>query len=246
MLRIRNLMLEDTGNFTVHVKHETGDVSDKTFRLVVYGEAPAPRILPSNLSISPKGCNVTLQCQVTGTKGVNISWEGRPYWGLSQQSNNGTYLHLFLWGNYSDSTINCSSSNPADKKVASIKLFNICSNASQTWRYHLLVLLLIPIVAAAGLGSWMWKKKSRKKSAITAFNFKKNKEINTPETLYENIGQKRLHTGDQTQAKDRSPPEVIYENIGEISAGEQYQHQPFAGTMVNVPPPLYNQVVLPR
>ncbi|XP_053133840.1 SLAM family member 5-like isoform X2 [Hemicordylus capensis] len=139
-LKIKDLKMEDAGKYKAHVKLGTTGIQDASFNLAVYEPVPEPKIL-YNLTRTPDRCNVTLQCQVSGNGGFNVTWKrgDRPLraWeegpgGWYQLSGNGRDLRLLLWPpSSSDSDFSCQVSNPADCKQSLVNLRSICPNAAQ-------------------------------------------------------------------------------------------------------------------
>ncbi|XP_024054166.1 signaling lymphocytic activation molecule-like [Terrapene carolina triunguis] len=133
-LRIRALELGDRGVYEARIRIVPATVEEQAFRLAVYEPVPAPEIESHSLSSPAAGCNVTLQCQVSGREEVNISWSrGNPPRNLGdskryQLSPDGRTLHLSLQPNLMDSTFTCTASNPVDQKNISLDLQSICQS----------------------------------------------------------------------------------------------------------------------
>ncbi|XP_060125629.1 SLAM family member 5-like [Zootoca vivipara] len=137
-LRIKDLQMEDSGAYRARVSFVTKHFQDQTFLLTVYEPVPEPKILPRKVSNTPYGCNVTLQCQVSGKGEFNISWRrGNPLRDLEfgsdwfQLSNNGKDLHLSWWLNSSEPNFTCLVTNPADQKNISFSVLNICQTRGE-------------------------------------------------------------------------------------------------------------------
>ncbi|XP_053133841.1 CD48 antigen-like [Hemicordylus capensis] len=164
-LRIKDLEMRHSGVYMAHVKLDTEEVEDHTFRLTVYEPVPEPKILHQLLSTASDGCHVTLQCQAFGKGEFNVTWkrgnnllraweEGMDWYLLS---GNDTGIHLFWQPSSSDSNLTCLVSNPADKKNASFNLLSICpyveANTIFFWiRIFILVGLIVQIGTVAFLG----------------------------------------------------------------------------------------------
>uniref|UniRef100_A0A670K223 Ig-like domain-containing protein n=1 Tax=Podarcis muralis TaxID=64176 RepID=A0A670K223_PODMU len=132
-LKISNLVVKDSGNYTAHVTFSTGVTESHTFNLTVYEPVREPQVTHKLISNTPDGCNVTLRCQASGTGDFRVSWKrGNPLRALDkspdwhQLSDNGEDLHLFWHRNASDANITCLVSNPVDQKNISINLLSLC------------------------------------------------------------------------------------------------------------------------
>ncbi|XP_061462008.1 SLAM family member 9-like [Rhineura floridana] len=137
-LRIKGLEVEDTGIYKVRVRFTTAVVQDHTFHLAVYEPVPTPQICHQEVSNSPGRCNVTLQCQVSGTGGFDVSWRtGNPLRALEDSfdwfhlSDNGRDLRLSWQPTPLDSSFTCLVSNPVDQKNVSFDLLSICQKETQ-------------------------------------------------------------------------------------------------------------------
>ncbi|XP_032992136.1 SLAM family member 9-like [Lacerta agilis] len=132
-LRIKDLEMGDSGIYSIRVRFISKKYADYTFHLSVYEPVPEPKILSRVVSNSPDGCNVTLQCQVPGKRGFNISWKrGGAFRDIEDGSKsyhlsgNGKDLHLFWKLNSSDPNITCLVTNPVDQNSISSSLLDIC------------------------------------------------------------------------------------------------------------------------
>ncbi|XP_053225985.1 uncharacterized protein LOC128404415 isoform X2 [Podarcis raffonei] len=137
-LKISNLVVKDSGNYTAHVTFSTGVIESHTFNLTVYEPVQEPQVTHKLISNTPDGCNVTLRCQASGKGDLRVSWKrGNPLRALGeclgwhQLSDNGKDLHLFWHRNASDTNITCLVSNPADQKNISINLLSLCPAEAQ-------------------------------------------------------------------------------------------------------------------
>ncbi|XP_053133827.1 SLAM family member 9-like isoform X4 [Hemicordylus capensis] len=178
-LRIKDLVLDDSGIYRAHARFDTAVNEDYTFNLTVHKPVPEPKISHHLISNASAGCNVTLKCQVPPGKGdFKISWKrGNPLGTLEgisdwyRVSASGTDLHLLWQPSNSDSTFTCLVSNPADQKSISFDLLSICPNeaenqggAGQMWWWWILVLLaLIGIIVSVFIGIWMKRKRPDKR-----------------------------------------------------------------------------------
>ncbi|KAM9114683.1 T-lymphocyte surface antigen Ly-9-like [Pangshura tecta] len=131
-LRIRALELGDRGVYKARIKIVPATVEEQAFLLAVYEPVPAPEIKSHSLSSTAAGCNVTLQCQVSGREEVNVSWSsGNPPRDPGdleryQVTPDGRTLRLSLQPDPPDSTFTCTASNPVDQKNVSLDLQSIC------------------------------------------------------------------------------------------------------------------------
>ncbi|CAM4707518.1 unnamed protein product [Caretta caretta] len=170
-LRIKALELGDSGVYEARVKIVPATLEEQAFLLTVYEPVPEPEIKSHSVSSTADGCNVTLQCQVSGREEVNVSWmRGNPPRGLGnseryQLSRDGRTLRLSLQPNPPNSTFTCMASNPVDQKSVSPDLQSICQSGDKgtdtaMWMGPLCVGLIV--VTAACVGMWLWKKRRKK------------------------------------------------------------------------------------
>ncbi|XP_028566483.2 V-set and immunoglobulin domain-containing protein 10-like isoform X1 [Podarcis muralis] len=156
-LRIKDLQVEDSGAYRARVSFATQHFQDQTFLLTVYEPVPELKILPRNVSNTPYGCNVTLQCQVSGTGEFNISWRrGNPLSDIEvgsdwyQLSNNGKDLHLSWWLNSSEPNFTCLVTSPDDQKNISFSVLNICQtrgeNTPMAWVSLRVIFILLGLL----------------------------------------------------------------------------------------------------
>ncbi|XP_044847135.1 T-lymphocyte surface antigen Ly-9-like isoform X2 [Mauremys mutica] len=133
-LRIKALELDDSGVYGARIKIQPAIVEDQAFLLAVYEPVPVPEIKSHSLSSTAAGCNVTLQCQVSGREKVNVSWSsGNPPRDLGdleryQLTPDGRTLRLSLQPDLLNSTFTCTASNPVDQKNVSLYLQSICQS----------------------------------------------------------------------------------------------------------------------
>ncbi|XP_077175227.1 SLAM family member 9-like isoform X2 [Paroedura picta] len=209
-LRIRALEKEDSGVLRARVLLATSDIHEQVFGLSVFEPLPDPHIRALLASQTARGCNVTLQCLASEGGGLNISWkrgdplrvleEGSGWYQLSAE---GTDLHL-SWGPGSpDSSVTCLLSSPVEQKNASLDLLSICPDKGHprtTWFLLAVLLLLIP---AAGVGSYLWKNRSSQE-AVPPAALEKN---GSPELLYVKLQNRRSPPeGGESQDLDQLPP----------------------------------------
>ncbi|XP_045837966.1 uncharacterized protein LOC123927442 [Meles meles] len=134
-LRIDNLTLEDSGLYRARESYTRGRQYDQDFNLTVYEPAPLPRIRAMVLSLTPGGCNITVECNTTGTrKDVTVSWESK---GLPKEleqrpapgpAPNPWTLAVNLPLRQPSPSLSCVVSNQADQKTATLDLGDVCGH----------------------------------------------------------------------------------------------------------------------
>ncbi|XP_064449583.1 uncharacterized protein LOC135364630 [Mirounga angustirostris] len=135
-LRIDNLTLEDSGRYRARESYRRGRQHDQDFHLRVYEPAPLPQIRATVLSLTPGWCNVTVECDTTGTReDLIVSWEseGLPK-ELEQRPSPGPVpnpwtLAVNLPLSQPSSSLTCVVSNQVDQKTATRGLGNICGHS---------------------------------------------------------------------------------------------------------------------
>ncbi|XP_058716768.1 SLAM family member 5 [Poecile atricapillus] len=184
-LRIRQLQRGDSGVFGARIKMQPALVDDQSFNLSVYESVPSPRTRSRLLASTLEWCNLTLQCQGSGSGAVNVTWrrdsaaEGDPGGrrlspdgaGRHQVSPDGTTLRVALPPAATNVTYACTVSNPADHKVAVFDLQELCrggggSSAFSTSGYVVLALILVAV--ALGGAFWCWRVNSEKAAEAAA------------------------------------------------------------------------------
>ncbi|XP_077607739.1 CD48 antigen-like [Crocuta crocuta] len=138
-LRIDKLTLKDSGWYRARCSFSTGIENAQYFHLSVYEPVPRPQVLEDTLSLTRDWCNVTLECNATGTTGaVNVSWESK---GLPREleqreapgpAPNPWTLALNLPLNQPSPSITCVVSNPVDQKTATRDLGEVCVHERET------------------------------------------------------------------------------------------------------------------
>lgn len=207
ILRIKNLELEDAGDYEARVRLANAENEKFIFILTVHDPVPDPRIWPQVISDTPSACRVTLRCQPSGPGDFNVSWrfESTPILEVRvgsadwyQLSANGTDLHLSSKPNFTDSNITCLVSNAVDQKQVSFDLSQICSSQEKgrfpTRGLMLFFCVLVPILLVA-LGIHKWKKR-RKASPSSATRFIEESPV---ELQYAEIAKKRPPEGNEDQ-----------------------------------------------
>ncbi|XP_045837958.1 SLAM family member 9-like isoform X2 [Meles meles] len=174
-LRIDNLTLEDSGLYRVQESYTTGRQYEQYFHLMVYEPVPLPQIRATDLSLTPGWCNLTLECDLTGTKeDLTVSWESK---GLPREleqrlapgpaPNPWTLAVNLSLGQPSPSLI-CVVSNQRDQKTATLDLADVCGHDAQgqTSAAHLFGILASVAVLLLILGAGMYLCKRRGKKNL--------------------------------------------------------------------------------
>ncbi|XP_026512096.1 T-lymphocyte surface antigen Ly-9-like [Terrapene carolina triunguis] len=231
-LRIRALELNDSGVYEARIKIVPATVEEQTFLLAVYEPVPAPEIKSHSLSSTAAGCNVTLQCQVSGREEVNVSWSrGNPPRDLGdskryQLSPDARTLRLSLQPNLWNSTFTCTASNPMDQQSISLDLQSICQSRdtdTAMWMGPLCVGLIV--VTAACVGMWLWKKRRKKPVGQAAVPTVPEEEC-LSEPHYAEIKRRSPPEGDDQDPgfpSERTPITTIYDQIRVVPAGPSEQ-----------------------
>ncbi|XP_039910180.1 T-lymphocyte surface antigen Ly-9-like isoform X3 [Hirundo rustica] len=176
-LRIRELQRGDSGVFGARIKMQPALVDDQSFNLSVYESVPSPRTRSQLLASTLEWCNLTLQCQGSGSGAVNVTWQRDSLtWGQlgtarHQLSPDGTTLRVALPPAATNVTYACTVSNPADRKVALFDLQSLCQggggpSAFSTSGYVVLSLILVAV--SLGGAFWCWRANSEKASEAAA------------------------------------------------------------------------------
>ncbi|XP_004416015.1 PREDICTED: uncharacterized protein LOC101382511 [Odobenus rosmarus divergens] len=134
-LRIDNLTLEDSGRYRARESYRRGREYDLDFHLRVYEPMPLPQIRGTVLSLTPAWCNVTVECDTTGTReNRTVSWESE---GLSREleqrpspgpAPNYWSLAVNLPLTQPNSSLTCVVSNQVDQKTATRDLGDVCGH----------------------------------------------------------------------------------------------------------------------
>uniref|UniRef100_A0A8C8VPL5 Ig-like domain-containing protein n=1 Tax=Pelusios castaneus TaxID=367368 RepID=A0A8C8VPL5_9SAUR len=131
-LRIQALELNDSGTYEARITRVPITQEDWTFSLTVYEPVPEPKIRSVSLSSTSEGCNVTLQCEVSGRENMTVSWrrgnppQDRSYSEQYQLAPGGRPLSLSLQPSSPDSTFTCTASNPVSQRSVSFDLQSVC------------------------------------------------------------------------------------------------------------------------
>ncbi|XP_053866719.1 signaling lymphocytic activation molecule-like [Malaclemys terrapin pileata] len=234
-LRIKALELGDSGVYEARIRIVPATMEELAFLLAVYEPVPTPEIKSHLLSSTAAGCNVTLQCQVSGREEVNVSWSrGNPPRDLGdpkryQLSPDGRTFHLSLQPNLMNSTFTCTASNPMDQQSISLDLQSICQSrdtATDTamWMGPLCVGLII--ITAACVGMWLWKKRRKKPVGQAAVPTVPEEEECLSEPHYAEIKRRSPPEGDDQDPgfpSERTPITTIYDQIRVVPAGPSEQ-----------------------
>uniref|UniRef100_A0ACB8G6P3 Uncharacterized protein n=1 Tax=Sphaerodactylus townsendi TaxID=933632 RepID=A0ACB8G6P3_9SAUR len=202
-LRIRALEKKDNSTLEVRVVFTSREVLRQTFHLSIFEPVPDPEIRPHLVSRTAEVCNVTLHCLASEKRGIEVSWKrgnssDQP--GVPEEGSD-TDLHVSWRPNSLDSTFTCLLSNPADQKSASLDLASICRSEDDGRPVYVWILGLVPfLILVAGVGIWLWKKRSRPK----ALPLTKSEKRVPPE--YPEVQKKRSPPeGDDNQSAEAHP-----------------------------------------
>ncbi|XP_044846597.1 SLAM family member 6-like [Mauremys mutica] len=229
-LRIKALELGDGSVYEARITIQPATVEEQAFLLTVYKPVPVPEIESHSLSSTAAGCNVTLQCQVSGREEVNVSWSsGNPPRDLGdleryQLTPDGRTLRLSLQPNPPDSTFTCTVSNPMDQKSVSFNLQSICqSRDTPMWMGPLCTGLIV--VTAACVGMYLWKTRRKKPVGRAAVPMVPEEECPS-EPHYAEIKRRSPPEGnDQDPGFPSERPLIttIYDQIRVVPAGPSEQ-----------------------
>ncbi|XP_034612854.1 SLAM family member 8-like [Trachemys scripta elegans] len=236
-LRIRALELNDSGIYKVRITIVPATVEELAFLLTVYEPVPMPEIKSHSLSSPAAGCNVTLQCQVSGREEVNVSWSrGNPPRDLGdpkryQLSPDGRTLHLSLQPNLPDSTFTCTASNPVDQKNISLDLQSICQSGGAApspchWKAIVVTLFLGMQIGAIVLVNLLPRKTLECWRLGSAVPTVPEEEECLSEPHYAEIKRRSPPEGDDQDPgfpSERTPITTIYDQIRVVPAGPSEQ-----------------------
>ncbi|XP_045310620.1 SLAM family member 9-like isoform X3 [Leopardus geoffroyi] len=174
-LRIDNLTLEDSGQYSARVSLSGGREMYRYFHLTVYEPVPRPQILGETPSVTPDWCNVTLECHAPGTReDVNVSWESKvlprelEQRGVPGPAPNPWTLALKLPLSQPSPSITCVVSNPGDRKTATRDLGEVCAHGPHgpDGSAHLPAILgaLVVVLLILGAGLFLLCSRRRKQS----------------------------------------------------------------------------------
>uniref|UniRef100_A0A8C8ST01 Ig-like domain-containing protein n=1 Tax=Pelusios castaneus TaxID=367368 RepID=A0A8C8ST01_9SAUR len=167
-LSIQALELNDSGSYEARITRLPATQEDWTFFLTVYEPVPEPKIWSVSPSSTSEGCNVTLQCEVSGRENMTVSWRrGNPPQDLSyseryQLAPDGRTLNLSLQPSPPDSTFTCTASNPVSQRSVSVDLQSVCQIEVDRDRWMWLVCIGLLVIIAACAGTWLWKRKRKR------------------------------------------------------------------------------------
>ncbi|XP_059269578.1 SLAM family member 9-like [Mustela nigripes] len=176
-LRIDNLTLEDSGLYRARVSYTRGRQYDQDFHLMVYEPVPLPQIQAMDLSLTPGWCNITMECNTTGTReDLTVSWdsEGLPR-ELEQRPTPGPVpnpwtLAVTLPLSWPSPSLTCVVSNQVDQRTATLDLGDICGrdlhgpSLVALLRDILGTIVVILMILEAGLYLWMRRGKKKLES----------------------------------------------------------------------------------
>ncbi|XP_022346430.1 LOW QUALITY PROTEIN: uncharacterized protein LOC111138819 [Enhydra lutris kenyoni] len=175
-LRIDNLTFEDSGLYRARESYTRGRQYYQDFHLMVYEPAPLPQIWATVLSLTPGWCNITMECNTTGTReNLTVSWENESLpRELEQRQASGPAPNLWTLAvnlplSQPSPNITCVVTNQVDQKTATLDLGDVCVHKThpqgQTSAAHLQN-ILVPVVVLPlifGPGLYLWKRRGMKK-----------------------------------------------------------------------------------
>ncbi|XP_022346431.1 SLAM family member 9-like [Enhydra lutris kenyoni] len=218
-LRIDNLTLEDSGLYWARVSLTGGIEYDEDFHLMVYEPVPLPQIQATVLSLTPGGCNVTVECNITGTrKDVTVYWESE---GLPREleqrlapgpSPNPWSLAVNLPLSRPSPSLTCVVSNQGDQKTVILDLRDVCGHDLHgpslvaLLRDILGTIVVTLMILEAGLYLWMRCGKKKLESGKGAGS---QEEPRDPDG--------GIHYADQTQQGSGDPRDK--KGTGSMNAG---------------------------
>ncbi|XP_034505988.1 SLAM family member 9-like isoform X2 [Ailuropoda melanoleuca] len=134
-LRIDDLTLGDSGLYRARVSYSNGTEGDQDFHLTVYEPVLLPQIQATVPSLTPGWCNVTVECDTTGTReGLTVSWESE---GLPREleqrpapgpAPNPWTLAVSLPLSQPNAILTCVVSNQVDQKTVTWGLGDVCGH----------------------------------------------------------------------------------------------------------------------
>ncbi|XP_047560715.1 SLAM family member 9-like [Lutra lutra] len=140
-LRIDNLTFEDSGLYRAQESYTRGRQYYQDFHLMVYEPAPLPQIRATVLSLTPGWCNLTVECNTTGTReNLTVSWENESLpRELEQRPASGPAPNLWALAvnlplSQPSPNITCVVTNQVDQKTATLDLGDICVH--RLWQAH--------------------------------------------------------------------------------------------------------------
>uniref|UniRef100_A0ACB8G862 Uncharacterized protein n=1 Tax=Sphaerodactylus townsendi TaxID=933632 RepID=A0ACB8G862_9SAUR len=188
-LQIKDLKKQDSGVYTAYLRFQNAEVQPQTFHLRVTEPVPDPEIRPHLVSRTAEVCNVTLHCLGSEKGGIEVSWKrgnssDQP--GVLEEGSDAD-LHVSWRPDSLDSTFTCLLSNPADQKSASLDLASICRSEDDSHLAYMWIPGLVAfLILVAGVGIWLWKKRSR----LRASPLTKHEKRNPPE--YPEVQKRRI------------------------------------------------------
>ncbi|XP_045837951.1 SLAM family member 9-like isoform X2 [Meles meles] len=228
-LRIDKLTLEDSGLYRARVSLTGGIEYDEDFHLTVYEPVPPPRIRATDLSLTPGWCNVTVECNTTGTrKDVTVSWEskGLPK-ELEQRPASGPApnpwtlaLNLPL---SQPSRLTCVVSNQGNQKTASLDLGDVCGHDLHgpslvvLLRDILGTIVVTLMILEAGLYLWMRRGKKKLESRKGAGSQEEPRDpdggIHYADQTYQGSGDRRDKRRGEPHLEEENSLTVVYSEV---------------------------------
>ncbi|XP_034523281.1 uncharacterized protein LOC117803494 isoform X2 [Ailuropoda melanoleuca] len=136
-LLVDNLTLEDSGLYRARESYSRGRQYDQDFHLTVYEPVPLPQIRAMVPSLTPGWCNVTVECDTTGTReNLTVSWESE---GLPREleqrpapgpAPNPWILAVTLPLSQPYASLTCVVSSQVDQKTATWYLVDDCGHGT--------------------------------------------------------------------------------------------------------------------
>ncbi|XP_034505984.1 SLAM family member 8-like [Ailuropoda melanoleuca] len=228
-LRIDDLTLGDSGLYRARVSYSNGTEGDQDFHLTVYEPVPRPEIRATVPSLTPGWCNVTVECDTTGTReNLTVSWESE---GLPREleqrpsvgpAPNPWTLAVTLPLSQPHASLTCVVSNQVDQKTATRGLGDVCGHRQTTADPLPGILVAVAIVLLIlGAGLYLWKRRGEKKNVEPGRGAGSQEGHRDPDAdiLYAELSQPE--SGDRRDKgrgapdlEDESPLTTVYSEVG--------------------------------
>ncbi|XP_040491786.1 SLAM family member 6-like isoform X2 [Ursus maritimus] len=223
-LRIDNLTLEDSGLYRARVCYSKETQTDQDFPLTVYAPVPLPQIRATVPSLTPGWCNVTVECDTTGTReNLTVSWESE---GLPREQEqrpsvgpapNPWTLAVTLPLSQPNASLTCVVSNQMDQKTATRVLGDVCGHETdrhgQTTADPLpgILVAVAIVLLILGAGLYLWKRRGEKKNVDSGRGAGSQEEHRDPDgdILYAELSQRE--SADRRD-RGRGAPDLEEEN----------------------------------